>query len=224
MLELLLMGGFKPDLDVRFLGERQPSEVISGSALAELVGLTAGTAFNDDSGWLHFLVDGQELYIAKKPFRHSVSWDQLDTQGIVYGRDIYEYEGKAFRVRLLTGGDADPASGPGGEWDNVLRLILAGRGMADYTIADLGVGSGISGHRSWMQEAFSVGITNRLWRGENRFDGYSGGSRTSATSNYGWRPVLEVIDPNTLLWPVRNIIYETDYVKSIRPFYWGYTD
>lgn len=224
MFELLLMGGFKPDLDVRFLGERPPSEVISGSALAELVGLTAGTTFNDDSGWLHFLVDGQELYIAKKPFRHSVSWDQLDTQGIVYGQGIYEYEDKAFRVRLLTGGDEDPASGPGGEWDKVLRLILAGRGMADYSEADLGISSSTTGRRSLVQETVSGSTTHCVYRGDTVFSAWGSVAKSTVSSTYGWRPVLEMIDPNTLLWPVTDIIYKTDYVKSIRPFYWGYTD
>lgn len=224
MIELMLVSGSRQVIRVKFLGERQASEVITGSALAELVGLTPGTVINDDSGWLHFDVEGQELYIAKKPLRHTVSWEQLDSKGAVYGRDIYQYQDKVFKVRLLTGGDSDPASGPGGEWDNVLRRILAGRGMADYTDADLGIGTNIVGRSTLVQETRDGSPGVCLIRGGSTSTIWSTVTKSTASNVYSWRPVLEVLDPNAVIWPVTNIIYETDYVKSIRPFYWGYTD
>lgn len=225
MFELLMSLGSRPLTDVKFLGERAPSEVISGSGLAGLVGLTAGTAQHDDSGWLHVLdANGQELMIAKRPFRHSLTWFDLMQLGLVYGGYIYQYGNFAFRVRLLTGSDTDPGTAPGGEWDDVLGWLLAGKGLATYTEADLGMGSGLLGRRTLTQTTSVSNATSVVYRGDTLFTSYSNIAKDTSSNLYGWRPVLELIDTSRLIWPVTKFIYTTGFIKKVRPIYWGYSD
>lgn len=59
--------------NVCFLGEKSANDLISGIQLAENINLTQGTNMNTTEGWLHYIIDGKELYVAKKPFKNNVS-------------------------------------------------------------------------------------------------------------------------------------------------------
>lgn len=106
------------EIETPFKGEVPASELITGDALASLVGLTAGTSINSNEPWLKFEdpVDGITKYIAKKPFRNLVSWDDLSTANLVYGRTI-NIGSTHYRVRLIQGYNRDPVVGAGGTTD-----------------------------------------------------------------------------------------------------------
>lgn len=224
MFELLLGSGSPPLWDVTFHGEQPATNLIDGVTLANVVGLVGGTDINNDSSWLHFDVEGTTLYIAKLPLKHTVSWDILNTVGLVYGGEVYEYNGLLFTVRLLTGSDKDPANQPGGEWTNVLGRVLRGRDLGDYTPAQLGHGSSTVGRNNWTQEMLSGQEANRVWRGGTDGSSFGSASSNTASNAYGWRPVLELIDPSKWVWPLANLYYITEYVKAMRPYEWEYTD
>src|SRR5690606_33437971 len=99
-----------------FLGEVPVTELISGDALAAAIGLTTGTAQYSDEPWLHFIdpVDGLTKYVAKKPYRHTISWDQLTAINAVYGDRTLVIQGNTYKVRLLKGANSDPYVGGGG--------------------------------------------------------------------------------------------------------------
>src|SRR5690554_5978523 len=63
-----------------FYGEVPVSELITGDLLASTIGLTEGTVLHSNEPWLKFALDGKTLYVAKKPFRHSIPWDQIHAQ------------------------------------------------------------------------------------------------------------------------------------------------
>jgi len=71
--------------DTGYYGETTTAELITGSDLAASIGLIEGTSINDTAGWLKFQSHGKVLYIAKKPQRHTVSWDQIYWRSAVYG-------------------------------------------------------------------------------------------------------------------------------------------
>ena len=120
--------------DTGYYGEVATSELVEGDALALDVGLGAGISYNSDTPWLKFFVgasadcnaDGVDkvVYIAKKPYRYDLSWNDIYNEGCVYGVDgpgpydsgsdtnqltIVTYSGYDFKVRLLTGSENNPA-------------------------------------------------------------------------------------------------------------------
>jgi len=73
------------DMTAGFFGEVPTSELITGDDLATTIGLTAGTSQYSDESWLKFALDGNIIYVAKKPYRHTVSWENIYQAGAVYG-------------------------------------------------------------------------------------------------------------------------------------------
>ena len=115
-----LQGG---DMQSGYFGEVSAGEFYSGNRLALELGVTQGTLQNSDAGWLKFASKGKVLFIAKQTFMYGVSWDHLYGRGLVYGTDdegkaprgtstnqltTVEHGGNRFKVRLLTGANADP--------------------------------------------------------------------------------------------------------------------
>lgn len=195
------------DHELGFFGEVSSEELFDGQALSAMVGLDGiGELINPDAGWLKFADRGKILFIAKKPFRHSISWSQLYRAGLVYGVDgpgpypdgnpvnqftVVRKDLDAFVVRLMTGSRNDES-----EWNRLMYKVAdqvvngqLGFKFKTYNVAkDLGLGS-TTGVYQWCQEGSG---SNRVYRG-NRNDitnsNTTGPKFSGAT--YGWRPVLE---------------------------------
>lgn len=204
-----------------YYGVVPPSELISGTALATKVGLTAGTAQFDTEGWLKFNLDGKVLFVAKKNFRHSISWDQLNAAGLVVGSKVIDINGHNYKVRLLRGSVSNPAVTStnfaiGSEWNRLLLPIhieapdkwtMTGNpapdtgGISkdwgiDFTNRDLNVyiGTGDKGTYSWCQER-TTNTNQVVVRGGHGIAPTTIGLTTPASTDQGWRPVLEYIGP-----------------------------
>ncbi len=231
MLELLMGFGVKGGgpvpgpselvagtLEQGYYGEVSASEFINGNDLAVQIGLIAGTTFNSDAGWLKFALDYKTLYVAKRPFRRSISWDQINARGAVFGDTQVEINGKLYKVRLLKGrGDGLTTSISDGydtqpthnsEWNRLMYHVsglpfeyvqntLASEGItegdwAQFSEAELltNAGSG-NGSNSFCQDTIG---TNRCVRGYNGVSYIRSTGRTSTSSILGWRPVLELVE------------------------------
>jgi hypothetical protein len=139
MLESLLSvlnaqvgGGDDSDLpfppSTPFKGVAHSSDFVYGDVLAAKMGLTAGIAFNSESGWLHFIEDnGLELYIAKKPLRYNVCWEDLNALGLSSGGAETTIGGEIYIVRLMTGAISATggigAANSGGEWNRYMYNV-----------------------------------------------------------------------------------------------------
>ena len=201
-----------------FLGEISAANFITGNALASAIGLTAGTAQNSNEPWLHFELDGKTLYVAKKTFRHTVSWNQIHATGAVYGTRTVVIQGKTYKVRLLKGANSNPYTGVSGwdhpgahgsEWNRLMYRIsgkpfanasntLASEGIeegdwAQYSEADLNITVG-NGRYSWCQETPISNSANRVVRGSTGVSRLFLTSASASGSDYGWRPVLELVE------------------------------
>lgn len=87
----------KGDSEAGFYGFVQPNEMgeissnpqanraYTGANLALALGLSAGTAFNNDVPLMKFHYKGKVLFIPLTGYRHSVAWDQIYAAGLVYG-------------------------------------------------------------------------------------------------------------------------------------------
>ena len=121
-----LIGG---DMQAGFFGEVSASELISGDALASLVGISQGTSQHSTAGWLKFAWQGKILFVAKKAFRNSISWDHINSANAVYGGKTVEIDGLSYKIRLLKGANNDPAGGyngaicHGSEWNRLMLPI-----------------------------------------------------------------------------------------------------
>jgi len=196
-------------MEAGFFGEVSASELISGDALASLVGISQGTSQHSTAGWLKFAYQGKIQFVAKKPFRNSISWMALDGSDCVFGNKNVVIGGLEYKVRLFKGtlngysSGAGDRGGKGSEWNKLMHPIsirakdndwkfpdyidddLEYWGI-DYTDDDLGVIG--DGRNSWCQE--SNGLYARVYR---ILDVVNSASRTSTLSSNGWRPVLELV-------------------------------
>lgn len=169
------------DVNYGFYGEVSATDFISGDDLASLIGLTAGISQNSDAGWLKVVDGNKMLLIAKKTFRHTISWNDINAVDAVFGK-IVTIDGVKYVLRLLS--DA--------EWDRFMYPLHTGHpdsapNWANYSNADLNVGTG-DGRYCWVSTASS---SNRVFRGGSGIT-YSGGNAPStALGDNGWRPVLE---------------------------------
>lgn len=58
---------------------------VSATNLALAIGLSGGTAINQDTAWMKFSRKGEIYLVPVKPLRHSVTWNAIYNQGAVYG-------------------------------------------------------------------------------------------------------------------------------------------
>ena len=197
---------YDPITDTGFYGEVPSADLYTGSALSTAIGLTAGTLQFDTDPWLKFYWHGQVLFISKKPYRHSVSWDNINTANAVYGvnlgstgRTRLTKGANQFDVKLMKGATADPAaaSSPGRQWNELMYRVHTevptgqiGSNWAGYTNTDTQITG--SGGYCWMQEVYAPSSTSRVLRGVS-LSGFDTVASSAASSGYGFRPCLSLV-------------------------------
>lgn len=173
------------DSSYGFYGEVSSEDLISGDDLAILIGLSAGTAQNSDSGWLKVVDKNKMLLIAKKTFRYTISWDNINAVNGVFGRTI-SIDGVKYVLRLLSTT----------EWDRFMYPLHtdhpSGSSVwANYSDCDLLVHNSCgNGSYSWTSTPQS---SSRVFRGGTGVSYSYSNPPSTANVNYGWRPVLEFL-------------------------------
>lgn len=207
-----LIGG---DKNAGFFGEVPYNQFKNGVELASAINLTAGIVQNTNEPWLKFILDGKILYVAKKTFRHTLSWDQINAVGAVVGTKQISFGGNTYKVRLLKAtvtdfqynNSFDPPETHGSEW-NRLMYRVSGRPWynAENTLASENIEEG-----DWAQ--YTEAQLNFVWQladggvtmcqervGSDNIRRGSGGvshvwynPSNTAARTHGWRPVLELV-------------------------------
>lgn len=198
---------YDPITDTGFYGETTTTDLYTGAQISAATAITAGTLQFDTDPWLKFYWHGQVLYIAKKPYRHTISWDNINTANAVYGVNL----GSTGRTRLTKGSmqldvkllkgatkDPSPASSPGRQWDELIYRVAAevptdqvGANWGTYTSADLQI-TGNGGY-CWMQEVYQPNASSRVLRGNSSLSGFSRAVSSGAGADGGWRPCLALV-------------------------------
>lgn len=182
-----------------FFGEVTAAELVTEAELNAAVGLgQLGDVLVASPTWLKFAYKNKILYIAKKPLRRGISWAQYNLAGIMFGKTV-NLKGFPFSVRHPLGGNANPATAAGGEWNALMYPICTtrpngGAVWANYSEADLVVsGTGGVGSATFCQELFSGASPFHVYRGYNSLQYFFHDVAASDYNNYGWRPVLEYV-------------------------------
>ena len=210
-----LIGG---DMTEGFFGEVTSAELITGDALASEVGISAGTSQNSTAGWLKFALDDKILFVAKKPIRYTISWNNINAADCVYGNKTVVIGGLTYKVRLMKGALTDPSlydaadrGTIGSEWNRLMLPVHVNAPSSwahpayvasptkdwgiDYTDEDLLTHSTYGyGSFSWCQEVSNTSASDRILRGSSGVPYCYAGPSSSAGVGLGWRPVLEYVE------------------------------
>ena len=161
--------------------------------LATYIGLTQGTAHNTSTPYLKYSYQGRVIFIAQKTIRYGLATDHLIPLNAVYGDTEIILGDNTYKLRLMTGGNGDPSTAEGGEWDAL--IIPSSNGiLANYTTMELNAGTNSNGSVTQCQEKLETPLSYSSYvnRGYNSIQGY--GANISPTYSFnGWRPVLELI-------------------------------
>ena len=129
---------------------------------------------------------GRKKFIADRNIQHSISWDTLNSAGIVSEKIIDLGFGNRYRstIRLITGGTS--ATDTDNEWDK----IVAGSTLnGNITLGDDNIWHWNS-VCSWTTTTHPTGSSNRVARGYNALNGYLYGVAANIASTNGFRRVL----------------------------------
>lgn len=211
-----LIGG---NLQAGFYGEVPAKDFITGDKLVRRIGLTAGTSQFSNEPWLKFSYMGKVEFVAKKPFRNTISWNQINAVNAVFGNKTININGLTFKVRLMKGkteGEQSDTSADYGdicknsEWNRLMLPIHinapsnwayswnvnspTANWNIGYTDRDL-VTKNTAGYGSycWCQEC-GDSKTVRLFRGDGGVSSSGSSGPSAAGQGRGWRPVLELVD------------------------------
>ena len=131
------------------------------------------------------------LFIADYAVTHTVSWDDLNTAGLLFGKD-YAGGGVNYTLRApsvgsdhIGGGDIERGTPQSNEWDAVLDK-------------NSGYIKNWNGIYSWGQDTTRYNSSHRAVRGYSSARFWLYLTATNSGPYVGFRPVLEVLNPDTL--------------------------
>lgn len=194
-----------------YFGEVDQEDLISHSDLfdrtnTEMLGAYETSASNK---WLKFAVEGKILYVSKTTLRRNLSWNDLNSRGLIDGSFSTFIGSNKFVIRLLTGSTiVSQGQLIGGEWDDTIKKVLAtpnGTGdYASYQPNELGFGSSVTATYSICADTHPTNVAYTVVRGGGNGVVLLNDLKSAAASNRGWRPVLEWVPPD-------EFAYEPDY-------------
>ena len=131
------------------------------------------------------------LFVADYNVTHTVSWNDLNTKSLIFGKD-YAVGGVEYTLRAPAVGSNFTGSGnsergvpQSNEWDTILNK-------------DNGYIQNWNTMNSWGQDTYFGGVSLRAVRGYYSARSWNSNTAASSTPSVGFRPVLEVLNPNTL--------------------------
>ena len=168
----------------------------------------------------HKVKDGNKtLLICDRVILVSVSWDDLNGQGFISGKNI-RIDGATYKCRVLAGGTGPRTSSDwysGGtpannEWDRFVTREEVITGLPAPLSSDLDTTLNATdknsshnqfwnwmGVYSWCQETYSGNASHRAVRGYSSARYWHGSAATPRNVDVGFRPVLEVLNTDPLI-------------------------
>lgn len=164
--------------------------------------------------WVEVNDGAKKLLIADRCLLARVTWDELNAQGLVNGKEI-TIDGQKYKIRLLSGGNnyrsgSDNYSGgkpTTNEWDRIITNESSFSGLPKPTSTDLDINPNATDFNgahnqfwnwyymySWCQEVYSGDSSSRVVRGCNSARYFNYSNSNNRYNICGWRPALEVLN------------------------------
>lgn len=153
--------------------------------------------------------DGTKLLVCDRCLVVSVSWDSLNSAGLIFGK-VVTIDGKKYKLRSLTGSTGAPGTNGAGcnnEWDNLIDAVGESNDITHW-----------QNMYSWCQETYYNGASNRSRRGYGSARNYIGSNSANTSAGIGWRPALEVLNAAPSISPT-----STEYGEKAGAFSIAYT-
>jgi hypothetical protein len=183
------------DMDAGYFGRY--TGIYTGNQLSSAAGVSIGSSLfygTSNIEWLKFAFDGKIIFLAQKPIRYALSWNDINNAGCVYGTKQITKDGITYKCRLLRIRDGEPETGPGRE-QYLLQGVHSGRSPSWDSLSDddlyFSQPGGTNGRLSFAQETVS-GNSSHCYS----YTSSAGGSTVAKNDRgawFGWRPVLEVV-------------------------------
>ena len=190
---------------------------MSGTMANYTIGNTPAAEANQLQ-WRKIQDGSKTLLICDRNILVSVSWDDLNSQGYVSGKEI-TIDGARYKCRLLTGGNnyrgSDGYSGgtpTNNEWDRIITREEVITGLPAPVSSDLDSTLNTTDHGgthnqfwnwvgcySWCQEVYSGNASYRANRGYISARYFIWTSSSYRNVALGFRPVLEVLNTDPLI-------------------------
>lgn len=177
--------------------------ICTGNALSSAVGLASrgsGTHFiNEQIMWVKFGFEDKILFIATKPLRKAITWNQMNSVGVVFGTKEVTFGGITYKCRnARVGYSGSGITGQKGASDlPLLKAVNAGAGgtwrwdnLTDEELFFENWGLD-QGELSIGQEDEPGDSSHSYWYYNGRGAGTC--SKTDPNAIFGWRPILEVV-------------------------------
>lgn len=189
-----------------FYGKVNSGDLIASADLFNLCKLSAGRVHPsaDNLGWAKVSIDNTILYVALTPMRYELGWVDLNAANLISGNTTVNILGYKFKVRLLKGlnlqattipeTDAHLSSLDTSEWNRIMYRLCGSSPLTtsrwlNYTNSDLITDTGY-GSRTICAEMIN---NMTAFRGNTNITSVHGFASTNKGTNFGWRPVLELI-------------------------------
>ena len=163
--------------------------------------------------WIEVNYGGKKYLVADRTLLVNVSWNDLNSQDLITGKQI-TVDGQKYLLRVLKGGanyrsgtDAYSGGTSPNEWDRWITNEAGLTGLPTPTTTDLDKSqtdadlTGVHNQKwnwyymhSWCQETYTGNSESSVFRGYDSARYWNKNSATSRSTHIGWRPVLEVLN------------------------------
>ena len=131
------------------------------------------------------------LFIANYNVTHTVSWDALNTAGLIFGKN-YASGGVDYTLRAPSVGSDSTG------WDDSQRGVPQSNEWDTMLNKNSGYIQNWNKMYLWGQDTFSGSTSRRAIRGCNSARGWGNDNAADSSPHVGFRPVLEVLNADTL--------------------------
>ena len=131
------------------------------------------------------------LFVADYAVTHTISWDDLNTKGLIFGKD-YASGGVDYTLRAPSVGSDSTG------WDDSLRGVPQSNEWDTMLDKNSGYIQNWNGMFSWGQDVSSDNASCRAVRGYSSARSWGYVSSSGRDVSLGFGPVLEVLNPDTL--------------------------
>lgn len=188
------------------------SDFVTGTDLAKAVDLAAGEPIeeNNDTNWIKYIYKGKVRYIPQKPIRRNLTRSELFDHALLDGRKVIRIKDSLYRVTLMNGigngnqeyagAGNDLAVTHGSEWNQVMYRLYQGDDVTDSErpyIPWLTLGNedlDLTYYCFTLGDIYGHPKDMSVSRGFNSISNITTILDKSRTEEYGWRPVLELVD------------------------------